>query len=273
MAIETLKPLGVGPPVARPTEVARLPKPAETSEVLNLVSIVVPTFGQIEMTRLCLPRVLRHSRSPFEVVVVDSGSLDGTAEYLAGLADAAACRVVAVRSEEDLDLARACALGLERASGGLVVLLANDALVPEGWLQHLTALARMAADIGLVGVMTNLAPPPQWAGKLPYRLGPARGEAGGLDLGPVDEFARQWREQNAGKHFAAERLGGPCLLFRAEVLRALHLDRCLTPFGALDGDLVGRQVRQLGFRVFCCRDLFVHHMGSRPLVALRVAEH
>jgi GT2 family glycosyltransferase len=269
MSIETLRPLGIGPPVAA-RDAIKLPKSPETSEVLTLVSVVVPTFGQLEMTRLCLPRVLRFGRSPFEVVVVDGGSLDGTAEYLAGLADSGIAPVQVVRSEDDLDLATACTLGIGRAGGGVVVLLANDCLVPEGWLNQMTALLRIAPDIGMVGVMTNLAPPPQWVGKLPYRLGP--GQAGGLDVGPVDAFARQWREQHRGQSLILDRLGGPCLLFRAEVLKKMDLTRCLTPFAAFDGDLLGRQVRQAGYRLVCCEDLFVHHLGSRPFVALRVQD-
>ena len=51
----------------------------------SLVSIVIPCCGMLEFTRLCVPSVLQHSRPPFELIFLDVGSLDGTAEYLAGL--------------------------------------------------------------------------------------------------------------------------------------------------------------------------------------------
>jgi GT2 family glycosyltransferase len=241
--------------------------------------VIVPCFGQLELVRLCVPRLLRHGRGPLELVFVDAGSLDGTAEYLAGVADAATAPARVLRTDDDLDFVGACAHALPHARGELVALLAPDALVPDGWLGHLTALTRLAPDIGLVGAMSNLAPPPQWVGKLPYRLGPRGAEApddGALDFapalddGPVDAFARAWRDKHRGQSFEAERLGGPCLLFRAEALRKIDLAGCRTPFGALDGDLLGHQVRGAGYRLACCQDLFVHHLGSRLFAALRV---
>jgi hypothetical protein len=50
----------------------------------GLVSILVPCCGMLEYTKLCVPGVLKHSRPPFELIAIDIGSLDGTAEYLAG---------------------------------------------------------------------------------------------------------------------------------------------------------------------------------------------
>jgi hypothetical protein len=59
----------------------------------GLVSIVIPCCGMLEYTRLCVPSVLRCSREPFELIALDIGSLDGTAEYLAGLRDGLASRM------------------------------------------------------------------------------------------------------------------------------------------------------------------------------------
>jgi hypothetical protein len=63
----------------------------------GLVTIVVACCGQLEYTRFCAPSVLRCSRPPFEVVFLDCDSLDGTAEYLEGLAAAASVRVEVAR--------------------------------------------------------------------------------------------------------------------------------------------------------------------------------
>jgi hypothetical protein len=91
-----------------------------------------------------------------------------------------------------------------------------------------------------------------------------------LDLSPVDAFAREWREEHAGKSFEVERLGGSCLLLKAEVCKKLDFGDAGTPFGAIDGDLFSEQVRKAGYRLVCCRDLFLHHFGSRLFAALRV---
>ena len=51
-----------------------------------LVSILVPCCGMLEYTKLLIPSILRHTRPPYELIFIDIGSLDGTAEYLAGVA-------------------------------------------------------------------------------------------------------------------------------------------------------------------------------------------
>src|SRR5262245_31846493 len=70
----------------------------------GLVSLVIPCTGQLEYTKLCVPSVLRHTLEPFEIIFIDIGSLDGTAEYIAGIAAAARVRVEIVRTPTDLGI-------------------------------------------------------------------------------------------------------------------------------------------------------------------------
>jgi len=261
-----------------------------------LVSIVMPCYGQLEYTRLCLPRVLRYSRPPFELILIDAGALDGTSDYLAGVAAIPSVKVEIVQAGPEIGLLAACATGVEHASGEYVVFLSNDTVVPEHWLRNLVGLTKLAPDIGMVGTMSNMTPPPQWVGKLPYRVGakkggrignpsygqtggsgttgridnPSYGERSALDLEPIDAFAREWHEQYAGKSFEVERLGGSCLLLRAEACAKIDFGDAGTPFGAIDGDLLSKKVREAGYRLACCKDLVLHHFGSRLFAALRI---
>jgi glycosyltransferase involved in cell wall biosynthesis len=110
----------------------------------GLVSVLIPCCGGLESTKLCVPSLLRHSRPPTELIFLDIGSLDGTAEYLAGIQAAAQLRVEVVRALTDQDIGRACARALEQARGEVLVLLNNDCIVPAGWLNQLIALASMS---------------------------------------------------------------------------------------------------------------------------------
>src|ERR1700688_2399137 len=94
----------------------------------GLVSIVVPCCGMLEYTKLCVPSILKHTRPPFELIFLDIGSLDGTAEYLAGLQAGLAgqIRVEIVRTPTDLGLKDACKQALRQTLGEYVVLLNND---------------------------------------------------------------------------------------------------------------------------------------------------
>src|ERR1700736_5079597 len=91
----------------------------------GLASILVPCCGQLEYTKLCVPALLRHTRLPFEFIFVDIGSLDGTSEYLSGIAAAAGVRVEIVRTPTDLGIAQAVQDAIKLARGEYVVLVNN----------------------------------------------------------------------------------------------------------------------------------------------------
>lgn len=239
--------------------------PSEAGQ--RLVSVVVLCCGQLEYTRLCVPSVLRFSRRPFEIVAVDAGALDGTTDFWAGVQVAAAVRVETVRSRADVELPAALAEGLTRTRGEFIVLLSNDVVVTDNWLTQLTALATSAANIGMVAPMTTYGPGSQVVSPVPYRLGATVKGPPGPDeirsqIEEVDRFARDWREKHRGQWSEVERLGGGCVLLKRAALQAIG-----TPPGAglhfFDPEAMSQKVRATGFRLACCRDLFVHSFGSR----------
>ena len=56
----------------------------------GLASVVVPCWNQRAFTRACVAALLRHTRAPWELILVDNGSDDGTDAYAEGVRDAAA---------------------------------------------------------------------------------------------------------------------------------------------------------------------------------------
>jgi len=67
----------------------------------ELVSIVMLCSNQLEITRLCLDSVFRHTRRPYELIVVDNGSTDGTPAYLAQLESRCRTDCLSVRAPTD----------------------------------------------------------------------------------------------------------------------------------------------------------------------------
>ena len=53
----------------------------------GLTSIVIVTHNQIEFTRQCLDSIRLLTDEPYELIVVDNGSTDGTVDYLRSLPD------------------------------------------------------------------------------------------------------------------------------------------------------------------------------------------
>jgi GT2 family glycosyltransferase len=261
-----------------PTEPFDVPNPISSDQIAerpttrSKVSVVIPCCGQLEYTRLCVSSLLRHSRPPYELVFVDLDSMDGTAEFLAGILVAASVPIHVLRLSGNAGFAEALNRGIPLATGDYVVLLNNDTIVTSSWLEHFLGLADSSPTIGLVGAMSNCAAAPQAVSAVPYRLTtksvlPNTPDTGNvrpkIDTEPMHRFAQQWAEENRGQWFEADALVPFCWMFKRPVLNhVLPLEP--SSFFTLNADLVFRRIREAGFHMACCRDLFIHHFGSRP---------
>ena len=117
------------------------------------VSFVVVTRDNLPFLRLCLESVLAHTGRPCELIVVDNGSTDGTAAYLERLAERNP-GVRVITNDENRGFASACNQGAAIADAGVLVLLNDDTVVCDGWLEPL--LAHLAVPgVGMVGPSTN----------------------------------------------------------------------------------------------------------------------
>lgn len=238
----------------------------------GLVSILVPCWGQLEHTRLVVPSVLRYSRQPYEVIFVDVGSLDGTYEFLNGVAAAAPVRIEVVRTLTDLGFADAIREALRRSRGDYLVLLNNDTVVTEAWLDQLIALANVSHCVGLVGPMSNYAAAPQLVEQVPYSVGPRDNvarlssaviEEEPWDLADLERFAKQWREQHAGKWLEVEHLGGFCVLVKRQVLNTIYPLMTELGLDLFDTNELCQKAREAGYVLAVCRDLFIHQFDTR----------
>ncbi|MEP6993086.1 MAG: glycosyltransferase, partial [Acidobacteriota bacterium] len=112
---------------------------AGLSQAHPLVSVVVVTFGGLELTKACLQSLLEGETWPrMEAIVVDNASDDGTPEYLRALA-LRERRVRCLFNTGNRGFAAANNQGMAIAQGEIVVLLNNDTVVPPGLMGRLTA--------------------------------------------------------------------------------------------------------------------------------------
>jgi GT2 family glycosyltransferase len=58
-------------------------------------------------------------------------------------------------------------------------------------------------------------------------------------------------------------LGGFCLLINRDVLKWIGQLREAANLAMFDSDILSSNARQAGFTLACCKDLFVHHFGTR----------
>lgn len=110
------------------------------------VSIILVLWNQAGLTLNCFRSLAAESSVPFEVIVVDNGSTDQTAELLAKVDN-----IVHLPQTENLGFLRGVNRGLAAVRGGHVLLLNNDATLRPGCLSAAVEAMSSDADVGAVG--------------------------------------------------------------------------------------------------------------------------
>lgn len=117
------------------------------------VAIVVLTWNAIDFTQQCYESLrATTTRGDYHLVFVDNGSVDGTVEWLRGLAETND-DVQVIENGENLGYTRAVNLGIGRAAPDEDVLLLNNDIRFDspGWLGLLQATAYAEPDVAVVG--------------------------------------------------------------------------------------------------------------------------
>lgn len=215
-------------------------------------SIIIPAWNEWELTRACLESLRPTLGMRDQVVVVDNGSVDGTAAGLTRYS-----WVTVVSHPQNLGFAAGCNGGAAAATGEVVVFLNNDTVVPARWLDGL--LAPFAdATVGATGPRSNFVSGPQLVPGVPYD--PTR-------VAQLQRFAREWRQEHRGQTTQVERLVGFCLAVRRDLLEELGgFDEQFGLGGAEDDDLCLR-ILDAGRRLLITHESFVHHHGNRTFQA------
>jgi glycosyltransferase involved in cell wall biosynthesis len=134
------------------------------------ISVVVPVFNTAELVRASVSSVLDHTRAEIEIICVDDGSTDGSAEILELLA-ANDDRVCVVRLGTNHGASTARNAGIESAKGDHIFFLDSDDTVPPGALDLLLSAARQTGSTLTIGkllwfksVAESTSPPEQIPG-------------------------------------------------------------------------------------------------------------
>lgn len=211
---------------------------------MTLTSIIIPSYNGLHLLKPCIEAIRTHTDTPYEIIIADNASEDGTANYCVEQ------RLDSVRLPENRGFPAACNLGLRLARGDYLVLLNNDVIVTPRWLSNLVTAHQSDSAVGLVGSVTNYA-----SGAQQIKLEEA-------SISACLTFAETNNVSDANRWQVMKRLVGFCLLFGRDLLnRVGYLDERFSP-GHYEDDDYCMRARVHGYKLLMCRDCFVYHEGS-----------
>jgi len=210
----------------------------------GLTSIIIPTYNGLHLLIPCVEAIRRFTEVPYEIIIMDNGSSDGTAEY--GLREG----LIVVVMPDNAGFPAACNRGLSIASGDQLLLLNNDVIVSPRWLSNMLTALYSSEDVGMVGPVTN------------YCSGGQQVDIHWNGLTEYYELAEQYNHTSPEKWQEVQRLVGMCLLFKRKLFTKIGLlDERFSPGHYEDDDYCYRARRQ-GYRLLISGDTLVYHAGS-----------
>lgn len=229
---------------------------APASRPRGLVSIVTLSWNAPEFTHMALNSIRRYTSEPYEVIVVDNGSGPETAAMLKAIDDP---HVRVIYNATNRGYAGGNNVGIAAARGEYVVLLNNDVIVTDGWIDGLLWPFAKIPRLGVSAPRSNQVVGDQRIYDSTYS-----------DEDAMHAFARERRERLRHRGYITDRAIGLCLCIDRRVIDEIGgLDESYGVGNFEDDDLCLR-VRGAGYQIYVCDDVFVHHFGSQSFKANNV---
>jgi N-acetylglucosaminyl-diphospho-decaprenol L-rhamnosyltransferase len=207
----------------------------------KLVSLVIPVYNQLDYTRQCLDSIARYTDQPYELIIVDNASTDGTQEYLRNV------KATVITNQRNLGCAKAWNQGVRASHGDVVAILNNDIVVTQGWIEGLLRFMERAGH-GIVS-------PAAREGHLNYDLDAYAGE-----------FTRSCQDATRAEVY------GACLVIDRGVFDRIGLfDEAFAYGGCEDIDFMWR-AQAAGFSVGMTGSVLIHHFSMVTQDAIKRSE-
>ena len=225
------------------------PNPSVTKTPLT--AIIILTYNALEYTKKTINSILANTEQPYEIVLVDNGSSDGTVAYLRHLTKKFN-HIKLIENPHNRGFAAGNNQGAALAQGEYLLFLNNDVLVSADWLTSLVRGLERDPQIGLIGPMTNSISGRQRFAEINYQ-----------DDEGFYEFAQYVRTVNQGKFTPPRRIAGFAMLTRKSIFEQLGgFDESFGTGNFEDDDLCLR-VRAAGYAIMVDESTFIHHYGSQ----------
>ena len=112
-----------------------------------LISVVIPTYNRVTLLQKSVSSIVAQSYSNWELVVVDDGSTDGTADFIRGMGDP---RISVLEMPHSGHIGGLRNIGVQAGSGEWIAFLdSDDVWMPNKLELQLEALAKSNSEMVL----------------------------------------------------------------------------------------------------------------------------
>ncbi|WP_241308642.1 glycosyltransferase, partial [Burkholderia cenocepacia] len=221
------------------------------------VVVVVPVYRDCELTRACLasamPAVMRHPGA--RLVAINDASPDAAMDdTLASEARRWGEKLVVLRNEVNLGFVKTANRGIRYDAAADVILLNNDVVLPDQWLERIVEDAGALSDAGTVTPLSNNTTISSFPNFVADNASPLQ-----LELEQIDQAFRTVRLNPVDAPTGI----GFCMYIKRQ---------CLDEVGELDeqsfgtgygeeNDFCQRALRK-GWKSYISPNLYVHHRGG-----------
>ncbi len=220
----------------------------------GLVSIVMLSWNAPEYTKIALESIRKYTRAEYEVIIVDNGSGAETTDWLSALTG-----VRVIYNSTNRGYAAGNNQGMAAALGEYVVLLNNDVVVTEGWLDGLLGAFDRIPALGISAPRSNIVAGDQVVPDASYAT-----------LEEMHDYAARRSTRYRGRGYATDRAIGLCLCVDRRVIDEIGGIDERFGVGNFEDDDFCMRVRAAGYRIHVCDDVFIHHFGSKTFAANKV---
>ena len=229
---------------------------AQASRGHRPIAVVVPVFGDLESTRVCLDSLLSAlpATGNHRIIVVDDASPDaGISSYLRAFATNGS--VLLLRNAKNMGFIGSVNRALEQTWNDDVILLNSDTIVPVGFAARLAEAAQSSSDIGTVTPLSNNGE---------YTSFPVANRANPLaspdEVKTIDTIAAR---VNADHIIDIPNGIGFCLYITRSCLDAVGILSEDYDRGYLEDVDFCLRARACGFRNVCLPSVYIGHAGAK----------
>lgn len=216
---------------------------------MKMISIIIPSLNAHDMTEDCILAVIKNTADPFEIVLIDNGSIPPYS------IEAAHGRGIIIRNETNTGFPCAVNQGIRQAKGDVIVLLNNDVIITPG------ALNRLASWLDTYSITAPVAN--YCAGLQQEIILPAYD-----NIEELNDRVAELAEERKGESIEVNFVMGFCMAFRKSLFDEIGpFDESLWPCCGEEIDFCFK-AREAGHKIGVAHDAYVHHIGSVTLAEM-----